>query len=205
MDYKIADRLIALRKAHGYSQEELADKLNISRQAVSKWERAESLPDAENLMALANFYTITIDKLIYGDNTATTDNTTPQQSDYFAPNSWGNYHNPPTPTAPVYTTKKIRIAIILGSIGIFLGVMGLILGSTLGIVDNFLTILTIIGLYGVPLAIPALVLSCVNINARKRLNIKDKPLPYVLAIALPATTILLAIACLIAMIVLMST
>ena len=66
MDYKTADRLIELRKKHGYSQEELAEKLYISRQAVSKWERAESLPDTENLIALAGLYKISIDKLIHG-------------------------------------------------------------------------------------------------------------------------------------------
>ena len=66
MDYKTADRLIELRKKHGYSQDELAERLNISRQAISKWERAESLPDTENLIGLAALYSISIDELIHG-------------------------------------------------------------------------------------------------------------------------------------------
>jgi len=66
MDYKIADRLIELRKKHAYSQEELAEKLDISRQAISKWERAESLPDTENLIALSRLYHITLDELVHG-------------------------------------------------------------------------------------------------------------------------------------------
>ena len=56
MNIEIADRLIKMRKAHGYSQEELAEKLGISRQAVSKWERAESSPDTDNLIMLSRLY-----------------------------------------------------------------------------------------------------------------------------------------------------
>jgi len=64
MDYKIADKLIELRRNHGYSQDQLADRLFISRQAVSKWERAESLPDTENLIALSKLYGVSIDELL---------------------------------------------------------------------------------------------------------------------------------------------
>lgn len=68
MDYKTADRLVELRKKNGYSQEELAEKLNVSRQAISNWERAEALPDTENLIALAKLYKISIDELVHGNN-----------------------------------------------------------------------------------------------------------------------------------------
>ena len=44
----LADKIIRLRKKNGWSQEELADKMNVSRQAVSKWESAQSIPDLEN-------------------------------------------------------------------------------------------------------------------------------------------------------------
>ncbi len=60
----IADRLFELRKAHSLSQDELADKLNVSRQAVSKWERGESYPDTNNLIALAKLYKMSIDDLL---------------------------------------------------------------------------------------------------------------------------------------------
>ena len=60
MNIEIANRLQKLRKENGYSQEELADKLGISRQAVSKWERAESSPDTDNLIILARLYNMTI-------------------------------------------------------------------------------------------------------------------------------------------------
>ena len=64
MNIEIANRLQKLRKENGYSQEELADKLGISRQAVSKWERAESSPDTDNLIVLARLYHISLDDLL---------------------------------------------------------------------------------------------------------------------------------------------
>ncbi|MCL2847255.1 MAG: helix-turn-helix domain-containing protein [Firmicutes bacterium] len=67
MNYNIADKLTELRKKQRLSQDELAEKLGISRQAISNWERAESLPDTENLIALSRLYNITIDELINVD------------------------------------------------------------------------------------------------------------------------------------------
>lgn len=64
MNIEIADRLVALRREHRLSQEELAAQLGVSRQAVSKWERAESSPDTDNLIALARLYGISLDELL---------------------------------------------------------------------------------------------------------------------------------------------
>jgi len=64
MNVEIAQRLAALRREKGYSQEELAEKLGLSRQAVSKWERAESSPDTDNLIALARLYKTSLDQLL---------------------------------------------------------------------------------------------------------------------------------------------
>lgn len=66
MSYEFADRLIELRKSKGMSQEELAQRIGLSRQAVSKWERAESSPDIGNLVALADIYELTIDEIVKG-------------------------------------------------------------------------------------------------------------------------------------------
>ena len=52
----LAEKLYVLRKQSGISQEELADKLGVSRQAVSKWERGEAMPDTENLIAISKLY-----------------------------------------------------------------------------------------------------------------------------------------------------
>lgn len=64
MDITTANRLYELRKQHGYSQDELAEMLNVSRQAVSKWERSESSPDTDNLIALARLYNVSLDQLL---------------------------------------------------------------------------------------------------------------------------------------------
>lgn len=66
MNIEMANRFTALRKQHELSQEQLAEKLGVSRQAVSKWERAEASPDIENLSSLAKLYGITIDELVNG-------------------------------------------------------------------------------------------------------------------------------------------
>lgn len=67
MNIEIANRLVQLRKQHGYSQEELAAKLGLSRQAVSKWERAEASPDTDNLIMLSRVYGVSLDELLKTD------------------------------------------------------------------------------------------------------------------------------------------
>ena len=64
MNIELANRLLQYRKNSGLSQEELAEKLNISRQSVSKWERAEASPDTDNLIELAKIYNVTLDELL---------------------------------------------------------------------------------------------------------------------------------------------
>ena len=67
MTIETANRLYELRKQKGLSQEELAEKLGVSRQAVSKWERSEASPDTDNLIALAKIYDLSLDELIFGE------------------------------------------------------------------------------------------------------------------------------------------
>jgi len=67
MNIEIANRLVQMRKEKGYSQEALAEQLGISRQAVSKWERAESSPDTSNLITLAKLYGVSLDELLDTD------------------------------------------------------------------------------------------------------------------------------------------
>lgn len=68
MDTYFGDNLYNLRKAKGISQEELAEMLGVSRQAVSKWERNEAYPDTENLIAISKLFGVTLDELINSDN-----------------------------------------------------------------------------------------------------------------------------------------
>ena len=62
----IADRIQSLRKAKGISQEELADKIGVSRQAVSKWESEQSSPDLEKVILLSDYFEVTTDFLLKG-------------------------------------------------------------------------------------------------------------------------------------------
>ena len=60
----LGDNLYTLRKDRGISQDEFAEQLGVSRQAVSKWERNEAYPDTENLIAISRFFNVSIDDLI---------------------------------------------------------------------------------------------------------------------------------------------
>ena len=62
--YKIGQKIRKYRKLNGLSQEELAEKINVSRQAVSKWEGAQSIPDLEKVLQLANLFGVTTDYLL---------------------------------------------------------------------------------------------------------------------------------------------
>ena len=64
MSIQLGLNLAELRKRNGYSQEALAEKLNISRQAISKWERGESTPDTDTLITLSQLYGVSLDELI---------------------------------------------------------------------------------------------------------------------------------------------
>lgn len=69
MDLFTAKKLTALRKYHSLSQEALAEKAGVSRQAVSKWERCEASPDTDNMLTLSKIYSVSVDDLL-GDKTA---------------------------------------------------------------------------------------------------------------------------------------
>ena len=60
----LADKIIRLRKKNGLTQEELADKMNVSRQAVSKWEGAQTIPDLEKILQLSTLFGVTTDYLL---------------------------------------------------------------------------------------------------------------------------------------------
>jgi transcriptional regulator with XRE-family HTH domain len=62
----IADRIQNLRKTKGISQEELADKVGVTRQAVSKWESEQSTPDIEKIIIMSDYFEVTTDYLLKG-------------------------------------------------------------------------------------------------------------------------------------------
>ena len=65
----LKDNLVMLRSMHGFSQEELAEKINISRQAYAKWERGDTVPDIEKCIRLAEIYGVSIDSLVKTEKT----------------------------------------------------------------------------------------------------------------------------------------
>ena len=66
MVHKIGNRIQKFRKVQGMSQEDFGSALNVSRQAISKWENGDSLPDVYNLIAIARLFQISIDELLLG-------------------------------------------------------------------------------------------------------------------------------------------
>lgn len=64
----LADKIIQLRKKNGWSQEELAEKLNVSRQSVSKWESAGSIPDISKILEMSRIFEVSTDYLLKDDS-----------------------------------------------------------------------------------------------------------------------------------------
>ena len=63
----LADKIINLRKREGWSQEELADRLGVSRQSISKWEGAQSIPDMKKILAIADLFGVSTDYLLHDE------------------------------------------------------------------------------------------------------------------------------------------
>ena len=64
---KLSEKIVKLRKENGFSQEDLAQRLAVSRQAVSRWETGSALPDAENLLQLSRLFSVSADYLLNDD------------------------------------------------------------------------------------------------------------------------------------------
>jgi len=75
----LADKIIELRKKSGMSQEELAEKLGVSRQSISKWEGAQSTPDLNRILQLSEIFGVTTDSLLKDTVELPSDNSTPQE------------------------------------------------------------------------------------------------------------------------------
>ncbi len=71
----LKENIKTLRKAKGYSQEELAIKLNVVRQTISKWEKGLSVPDSELLIKLAEFFEVSVSDLLGNECPISNDNT----------------------------------------------------------------------------------------------------------------------------------
>lgn len=129
MNVEIANRLMELRKQNGYSQEELADKIGVSRQAISKWERAAASPDTSNLILLARTYGITLDELI--NTTASSEDLKAEENENRENKEAEENTNANSPT------KKSRNGILLISLAgittFIVTIVYIILGETMGV------------------------------------------------------------------------
>ena len=66
--YQFGEKLLTLRKSKGWSQEDLADKLDTSRQLISKWEVNLSMPDINALVKMSDLFQVSLDELVRNDN-----------------------------------------------------------------------------------------------------------------------------------------
>ena len=64
----LSEKLYKLRKNSGLSQEQLAEQLNVSRQAISKWEQGTAVPESEKLISISNYFGVTVDYLLKEDS-----------------------------------------------------------------------------------------------------------------------------------------
>ena len=62
-----AEKLVQLRKREGYTQEEVADRLEVSRQAISRWEMGTAVPDSSNLLQISKLFNVSTDYLLNDD------------------------------------------------------------------------------------------------------------------------------------------
>lgn len=69
MKSTLAQRLFSFRETNGLTQEHLAERLHVSRQAISKWECGDAVPDLDNLTALSHLYGVSIDELVGNETT----------------------------------------------------------------------------------------------------------------------------------------
>lgn len=64
----LSEKLYTLRKKSGLSQEQLAERLNVSRQAISKWESGASTPESDKLIAISRYFNVSLDRLLKEDD-----------------------------------------------------------------------------------------------------------------------------------------
>lgn len=127
----LGPRIAQLRLDHGLSQEALANKLGVSRQAVSRWECGETLPDTENLIALADLFEVSLDELVKGPGSEHEPVPEPESEPVSEP-------EPEKPTEPSPATPAEQRPPWLRRAGIaliFIGIALIFIGSILRFID----------------------------------------------------------------------
>lgn len=102
----ISAKLKELRAKKGLSQERVAEQLYVSRQAISKWENGEALPDMENLVAISKFYGVSIDYILGADEESGRDKKPESEPESSVPSYRGSTAK--TDTAPAHSAENYR-------------------------------------------------------------------------------------------------
>lgn len=129
MSIKQGEYLKNLRKENKFSQEQLAEKLNISRQSISKWEQGTSTPDIENFAKLAQLYNVSVDSLINGEpETQTEPEVQPPLSSVTVTDEKKNPQPKKKKRSWFFISYPIITVIIYAIIGTIVGKMGWAIG-----------------------------------------------------------------------------
>ena len=154
MNTKFANKLVELRKSNGLSQEELAEKLGLSRQAISKWERGESSPDLDNIIQIAKLYKISFNELF-----CICEEDEEIIEEVEVENTYANYCSLAsailgflcillsfilTPIFPIFVIIISCITIVIGGIGIYIAHNHYDSGKTMAIVSIILAVVSMI-------------------------------------------------------------
>lgn len=126
----IADRIQNLRKIKGISQEELADKVGVSRQAVSKWESEQSIPDLDKVIILSEYFGVTTDYLLKGIEAKPQAEDTKPNANIFAIVGTALNFMGLILSAAVWNDQKEPMATVIGLIFMALGCMVFGIGMT---------------------------------------------------------------------------
>lgn len=148
----IGERIYNLRTEADMSQGDLAERLNVSRQSVSKWENNNSTPDIEKLVLIANVFGITVDELVKDDASSVSINDNENKAEASTPEE---AINQPITVASVKPPKNIKAAKILLGIGIAVAFGFFIFG---------------LGLAGLIFALPFLVCSLICYLSKKEVG-----------------------------------
>lgn len=129
---KFGDKLIELRKKNGYSQEELAEKLNVSRQSVSKWESNNTYPETDKIIQIANLFDCSMDDLI--NDKVTNVESTLRKNKSNVKNIWNSFLSFITNTVDMFSKMKflegLKCIIVMLLLGFILNIAGLMVCNT---------------------------------------------------------------------------
>jgi len=126
----IADRIQQLRKSKGLSQEELADKIGVSRQAVSKWEGEQSLPDMDKVIIMSDFFEVTTDYILKGIETEKQAKKNVLDASMFIPFATALNFIGLVVSWAVWYEEQVPMAIVVGLIIMAVGCMTFFVGMT---------------------------------------------------------------------------